>query len=1054
MTMHTTCFQDAGLRRRFLSRTALFAVLLLAASTARLAAQPDAYSAPELPWRTIETKHFTVSYHEGAERTARVVARIAEDIHGPITSLYNQVPSTKVHFVIKDISDYSNGAAYFFNNKIEIWASPLDFELRGTHNWLRNVIAHEYTHVIQMQAAMKWGRSMPALTLQWFGYESERRNDVLYGFPNTLVSYPIPGIVVPPWLAEGTAQYMRYQFGYENWDAHRDMILRSYVLADSMLTWGEMQAFGKTSLGNESVYNAGYNLTRYISRTYGEDAIVKITRAMSKPFIFTVDGAIRDVLGKSGADLYAEWKQSIAAEYAARIAPVLRARVEGDIVGEVGFANLHPVFSADGRTLYYTSNKTSDYFGRTAVYARDMETGKEELVVGGVRSAVSLSPDGRRLLYAKYNPPGVYGHLYYDLYVYDLASKSESRLTRDLRATSPTWSPDGARIAFVHAKDGTVNLATVDTLGGDMRALTTFTNGEQVFTPQWHPGGRSLVFGYSARVQRSIATINADGSDMRVLLSDPEFDHRDPRYSADGRTLYYAADRTGIFNIYAMELATMQRSQLTNVTGGAFMPVVNGEGTLAFARYTAGGYKLAVRRNAAPLALENNDYLPARSFAPAIASASTSDWEWERLAAYDDANLPDAKSVSYKTIFQNMMFFPTLRVDGYNPRNTGLALLKPGLMLYSSDILGRLEMLASGAININGERDLFLGFTYRDRVPLLANLGLFPDVNLEVYNVTRSTESVIEDFFVDPVGLDVDFNLLEFAARVRHNLGGAHTSLEAGYRHSRYTSTIGSYRNPDLDVLVPARDNLYLIGNGLSLDLKHHEIMPARDAEINPVGFRAHLRYDYEANRFNPQGDYEFDASTGMLLPRYTSFLFHRVEGQVFLSTRLPGGLHTASVRLRGGSILGAPVDDFFNFYAGGIMGMQGYTYYALGGNEVYSANVTYRFPILPSMGLRIGHLLFDKLYGGVFFDAGDAVMAPREASLAGMKKDVGFDLRLESFSFSMYPTRISFSGAYGLDSFTRQFSGQNVTYGREWRWYVSVLFGFDLSDGVRRFRR
>jgi hypothetical protein len=190
-----------------------------------------------------------------------------------------------------------------------------------------------------------------------------------------------------------------------------------------------------------------------------------------------------------------------------------------------------------------------------------------------------------------------------------------------------------------------------------------------------------------------------------------------------------------------------------------------------------------------------------------------------------------------------------------------------------------------------------------------------------------------------------------------------------------------------------------------------------------------------------------------MLLPRYTSFLFHRVEGQVFLSTRLPGGLHTMSVRLRGGSILGAPVDEFFNFYAGGIMGMQGYTYYALGGNEVFSANVTYRFPILPSMGLRIGHLLFDKLYGGVFFDAGDAVMAPREASLGRMKKDVGFDLRLESFSFSMYPTRIAFSGAYGLDEFTRQFSGQNVTYGREWRWYVSVLFGFDLSDGVRRLR-
>jgi hypothetical protein len=92
--------------------------------------------------------------------------------------------------------------------------------------------------------------------------------------------------------------------------------------------------------------------------------------------------------------------------------------------------------------------------------------------------------------------------------------------------------------------------------------------------------------------------------------------------------------------------------------------------------------------------------------------------------------------------------------------------------------------------------------------------------------------------------------------------------------------------------------------------------------------------------------------------------------------------------------------------------------------------------------------LLFDKLYGGVFVDVGDAVMAPEEFSTRALKRDVGFELRLESFSFSMYPTRIFFSGAYGLDSFTRTFQFTEVTYGKEWRWYFGMLFGFDLSDG------
>ncbi len=58
------------------------------------------------------------------------VCKIADEVWGPITSLYEYEPET-VHFVIKDLDDYSNGATYFFDNKIEIWTSALDYDLRG-----------------------------------------------------------------------------------------------------------------------------------------------------------------------------------------------------------------------------------------------------------------------------------------------------------------------------------------------------------------------------------------------------------------------------------------------------------------------------------------------------------------------------------------------------------------------------------------------------------------------------------------------------------------------------------------------------------------------------------------------------------------------------------------------------------------------------------------------------------------------------------------------------------------------------------------------------------
>ena len=51
---------------------------------------------------------------------------------------------------------HSNGAAFFFENRIEIWARPLDYDLRGSHRWMQGVISHEFTHIVQLGKSMKY----------------------------------------------------------------------------------------------------------------------------------------------------------------------------------------------------------------------------------------------------------------------------------------------------------------------------------------------------------------------------------------------------------------------------------------------------------------------------------------------------------------------------------------------------------------------------------------------------------------------------------------------------------------------------------------------------------------------------------------------------------------------------------------------------------------------------------------------------------------------------------------------------------------------------------
>ena len=113
-----------------------------------LEAQLQDYNHPELKWRTIETDHFYVHFHQGEPRTASLIAKIAEEIYEPITSLYDHIPDGKIHFIVRDHDDDSNGAAFYYDNKIEIWASAMDFPFRGTQDWLRNVVTHEFSHMI------------------------------------------------------------------------------------------------------------------------------------------------------------------------------------------------------------------------------------------------------------------------------------------------------------------------------------------------------------------------------------------------------------------------------------------------------------------------------------------------------------------------------------------------------------------------------------------------------------------------------------------------------------------------------------------------------------------------------------------------------------------------------------------------------------------------------------------------------------------------------------------------------------------------------------------
>src|SRR5216684_1769823 len=82
--------------------------------------------------------------------------------------------------------------------------------------------------------------------------------------------------------------------------------------------------------------------------------------------------------------------------------------------------------------------------------------------------------------------------------------ESPRRLTSGIRDTTPRWSPDGKRIAFVRSveKDGKVQPGQIYLIqmdGGEARAVTDVTSGAA--GPVWSPDGKQIAFTSSTGVE-------------------------------------------------------------------------------------------------------------------------------------------------------------------------------------------------------------------------------------------------------------------------------------------------------------------------------------------------------------------------------------------------------------------------------------------------------------------------------------------------------------------------------------------------------------------------
>lgn len=977
-------------------KTALFTLLaLLVAGTA------FAWNHSELEWKTIDTEHFAIHFHDGVEASAFEVARIAEEIYVPITALYEYRPD-KVHIHITDRAGLPEGAAYYYLNRIDIDTDDIDFQLRGNADWLRNVITHEFTHMVSLQASMKMPRWMPAIYLQGFNFEKEKRPDVITGYPNFTGSLPFSGEAVPNWFAEGIAQYQARGARYDIWDSHRDMVLRMASLGDRLLTLDQMGVFGKGSADAELLYNQGYSLVRYIASNYGEDKIGMLASAHGKLWRAGFGGASKEVLGISEGDLYRAWKEDITARSEERAGRITVHREGSKEAGE-GFFNYSPVSDGKGG-LYYLSNGGSEYRGVDLVYRG--AGGKEKVIAADLSSGVSVSPDGSTLFYSRKSDDNKHGYEFNDVYFYDLKSGREDRLTRGVKATGPACSPEGGKVAFVINGDGFSSIAEMHLDAGELRMLTPDVPCRRYSGLSWSEKG--ILASRFDGTSRDIVLVSPETMDETVLIN-TNADERDPRWSAGGRGFFYSSDRTGIFNVYYRELGTGSDLMVTDVEGGAFQASEEGK-DLLFAAFGRNGYKIRRLRDWSAAASAPDPSIDERLIA-------------ERVAVVGSGmrNLPaDSLSVSgkYRVTYTIPFIFP--RVLVYDNK------FRIGFALDSRDYLDRQSVYAAADASFAGEFNLQFGAEFRQLKPTFSFDLLRMRKYWDIYDSQSGNIRYRYDLW------DAYFTCkLEFEQETLRR----RKDVSIRYNHGEYGVNINAWESIGIELGWN-----YYKADEIALMFDYRNIRKGVESNINPRGGRK-LHLEGAAVRAKlSSGDFEYSFQ-----PLYNdnNFMKYMVMYEEYLP--LPFWAHALTVYVRGGWIDREDIDDFFYLYLGSRDGLRGYSYYSIGGTKNAMARLTYRFPIWRKIDYQLPGLYFQSIYAAVFAEAGKA-WNENTFDIEDPQIGAGYELRVNGFTFFSYPLAVSFMGAYGFDMveygdpFITELS---FTEGQAWRYYGSVLFSF-----------
>lgn len=926
---------------------------------------------PAFTWKTIKTTHFAIHYHQGEEELAKRVAVIAEDVHARLVPRVKWDPKGRTHLVLVDAMDDSNGMTTPMPyNHITLFITPPlgepGFGTMAYDEWMRLLITHEYTHILQL--------------------------DMVNGAPDYLQyvfgRFYFPNLFQPIWMIEGLAVYEETEQteGGRGRSPGSEMIIRMALLEDRFPRLSQAAVFPDFWPAGDVPYLFGESFIRFIVEKYGRGKLADISVAYSRHGVpWFVDANGRGVLGRWYSDLWDEWRDELKARYARTRDEVMARGLTASLeLTKRGYLNSYPAFSPDGTRIAYLVSNADEFPG---IYVMNADGTNDRKLVENTTSSTSSGgslawgPDNSIIYYTKLDAVRN-TNFYNDIFSFDLKRNREVRVTRGLRARDPFPSPDGKKLVFVTSERGKTRLATLEIPSyKDMpvteKNITYLTQAsvDQYDTPRYSPDGSLLAVGVrQPGGYKDIWVLDTSGNKLAELMHDRAIDGG-ASWSPDGKAIYFASDRSGIFNLYACEYATKKIYQVTNVLGGAFTPAASPDGkALVFTSYSSRGYDLQM------LPAEAASWKPAEPFKDPYP-----------VIHYADKPV-DTTASSYNPL---PTLYPRFWIPWFSSSSMNGTLY--GFLTYGQDAVERHSYVLTGLYSPKTYRKWY-SFNYMYD-------GLYPTFEFSASDVDRT----FSDLLSDPAGT-VDYTQREKSIDVALvfpllKIQSQH-AVAVGYRRKELSALTGLPPWTAYSGAVPSEGKLvservsYLYNSAKQYGFS---ISP-EDGRTVELGYE---RLDKALGSDFTVAKYTADWHEYLSLPW---------KHQVLQARAFVGTSHGDVIPQRAFQIGGDYPGDTTMSIDDDAVYLRGYPVNAFRGRKAALGSLEYRFPLADiEVGISDTPFFFRRLHAAVFGEAGNAwddTFKRRD-----LKHSVGAELRLDMDIVYQFPITFRLVGAKGLDA-------------------------------------